>query len=265
MGLALGDQPGDPAGQHPGLARAGAGDDEQRRALVDDGGPLRLVEALEQLARGSGRAASCAARRGRRTRGRGAGSGCSCSVPTLRPRHRRRVRRGPSDQKTATQTLATGEQRAAAPTGRWEIRGLRVLAITRTSSTSPITPLTATLAWLTSPSPDSRTPTSEQAGDERRADTVAHQPVDRLLRACATWIEQAAEQGGEAEQVDDEQQLAQEIHGASLGAADQPLRLGSPRSAPSGRSRLPKRYSITKSTTPTPTRPAHHSSDVGSS
>ena len=49
MGAALGDQPGDATGQHPGLAGAGAGDDEQRRAGVADRGPLRVVEPLEQL------------------------------------------------------------------------------------------------------------------------------------------------------------------------------------------------------------------------
>ena len=38
--VARGEQVGDPVGQHPGLARTGAGDDQQRRALVDDGGPL---------------------------------------------------------------------------------------------------------------------------------------------------------------------------------------------------------------------------------
>ena len=56
VGLALGDQPRDPPGQHPGLARPGAGDDQQRRALVDDRGALRLVEPLEQLL--AGRAAA---------------------------------------------------------------------------------------------------------------------------------------------------------------------------------------------------------------
>ena len=49
MRVALGDQPGDPAREHAGLARAGTGDHEQGRALVDDGGALRLVETLEQL------------------------------------------------------------------------------------------------------------------------------------------------------------------------------------------------------------------------
>ena len=44
VGLALGDQPGDAAGEHPGLARAGAGDDQQRRPGVDDGGALGVVE-----------------------------------------------------------------------------------------------------------------------------------------------------------------------------------------------------------------------------
>ena len=43
------DQPGDPAGQHPGLARARPGDHQQRRAGMGHGLPLRLVEPLEQL------------------------------------------------------------------------------------------------------------------------------------------------------------------------------------------------------------------------
>ena len=46
--LALAEQVGDPVGQHPGLARAGAGHDEQRAALVHDRGPLLRVEPLEQ-------------------------------------------------------------------------------------------------------------------------------------------------------------------------------------------------------------------------
>ncbi len=49
VGVALRDQPGDPPGQHPGLARAGSGDDEQRRPGVRHGPALRLVEAVEQL------------------------------------------------------------------------------------------------------------------------------------------------------------------------------------------------------------------------
>ena len=51
MGVAGGEQVGDPVGQHPGLARAGAGDDQQRRAGVDDRLPLRRVEPVEQLLR----------------------------------------------------------------------------------------------------------------------------------------------------------------------------------------------------------------------
>ena len=95
--LALGDQPGDPAGQHPGLARARAGDHQQRRALVDDGRALRLVEPLEQLV--AGRAAAARAwllgaggRRG--PRGRGGGRACSSRVQPYvpAPPARRRVR-----------------------------------------------------------------------------------------------------------------------------------------------------------------------------
>ena len=49
MRVALGDQPGDPAGQHPGLARTRAGDDQQRRPGVHDGLALGVVEAFQQL------------------------------------------------------------------------------------------------------------------------------------------------------------------------------------------------------------------------
>ena len=49
MGVALGQQPGDPPSQHPGLAGAGAGHDEQRRARVHDRLALRLVEPGEEL------------------------------------------------------------------------------------------------------------------------------------------------------------------------------------------------------------------------
>ncbi len=45
---ALGEQVGDAAGQHPGLAGAGAGDDEQRATCVDDGSALLRVQALEE-------------------------------------------------------------------------------------------------------------------------------------------------------------------------------------------------------------------------
>jgi hypothetical protein len=41
------EQVGDAVRQHAGLARARAGDDEQRPALVDDGLPLRAVEPGE--------------------------------------------------------------------------------------------------------------------------------------------------------------------------------------------------------------------------
>ena len=41
-------QVGDPAGQHPGLARAGPGHDEQRGTLVRHGLPLLRVQALQE-------------------------------------------------------------------------------------------------------------------------------------------------------------------------------------------------------------------------
>ena len=46
-GAALGDQPGDAAGDDGGLAGAGAGHDEQRAGVVGDGLTLRVVEAIE--------------------------------------------------------------------------------------------------------------------------------------------------------------------------------------------------------------------------
>ena len=45
---ALGEQVGDAVGEHPGLARPGAGDDQQRPALVHDRGALLRVQTLEQ-------------------------------------------------------------------------------------------------------------------------------------------------------------------------------------------------------------------------
>ena len=50
----LAHQPSDPVRQHPGLARAGTGDDQQRATRMGDGLYLGWVEALqERLARGS--------------------------------------------------------------------------------------------------------------------------------------------------------------------------------------------------------------------
>ena len=48
MRLAGRDEVGDPAGQDARLARAGAGDDEERPLAVLDGAPLRRVEALQK-------------------------------------------------------------------------------------------------------------------------------------------------------------------------------------------------------------------------
>ena len=44
----LGQQVGDPVGEHPRLPRAGPGDDQQRPAGVDDGGALLRIEAVEE-------------------------------------------------------------------------------------------------------------------------------------------------------------------------------------------------------------------------
>ena len=48
-GVAGGQQVGDPAGEHPGLARPGAGDDQQRAAAVLDGLALRRVEVGDEV------------------------------------------------------------------------------------------------------------------------------------------------------------------------------------------------------------------------
>ena len=45
LGPSLLDQPGDPVGQHPRLATAGAGKDQQRPVLCGDGGALRRIES----------------------------------------------------------------------------------------------------------------------------------------------------------------------------------------------------------------------------
>ena len=45
LGPSLLDQPGDPVGQHPCLATAGAGKDQQRPVLCGDGGALRRIES----------------------------------------------------------------------------------------------------------------------------------------------------------------------------------------------------------------------------
>ncbi len=50
-GTPLGQQVRHPAGKHAGLARAGAGHDQQRAAVVHDGRPLLRVEAVEQCGR----------------------------------------------------------------------------------------------------------------------------------------------------------------------------------------------------------------------
>ncbi len=49
VNLAGGQQVSDPVGQHPGLAGAGAGHDQQGRPSVDNRVALRAVEALEQV------------------------------------------------------------------------------------------------------------------------------------------------------------------------------------------------------------------------
>ncbi len=54
--LAGAQQVGDPVGQHPGLARTGAGHDEQRGARVQHGLALRVVHPHQQLGRVDDRA-----------------------------------------------------------------------------------------------------------------------------------------------------------------------------------------------------------------
>ena len=51
----LGQEPGDPVGEHPRLARAGAGDDEQRPLAVAHGAGLLGVEVGEQVVGGAQR------------------------------------------------------------------------------------------------------------------------------------------------------------------------------------------------------------------
>ena len=86
------EQVGDAVGEHPGLARAGPGDDQQRRALVDHGRPLLGVEALEQLvgaAHADRRAPSPGRPGAQRQRPRCRGTGCSSPVhPRFRRGHR---------------------------------------------------------------------------------------------------------------------------------------------------------------------------------
>ena len=48
LGRLGGHQVGDPMGQHPGLARAGSGQDQQRPLIVGHGLALGLVEAGEK-------------------------------------------------------------------------------------------------------------------------------------------------------------------------------------------------------------------------
>ncbi|GAA1810858.1 hypothetical protein GCM10009735_50330 [Actinomadura chokoriensis] len=48
MRVPLAEQVRDAVREHPGLARAGARDDQQRAAGVHDGGALLRVEAIEQ-------------------------------------------------------------------------------------------------------------------------------------------------------------------------------------------------------------------------
>ena len=126
VGVALGDQPRDPAGEHPGLARPRAGDDQQRRSLVDDRLALRLVEPLEQLLavgrRRSSRASADpdpassgeSARRG----GRGWGTACSSSVPTPSRRQRtasvaRAATEGPRQVTACSDSSRPAARRAA--------------------------------------------------------------------------------------------------------------------------------------------------------
>ncbi len=55
------EQVGDPVGEHPGLAGAGAGHDQQRRAGVQHGLALRVVHALQQCRRVDHRAGGAVA------------------------------------------------------------------------------------------------------------------------------------------------------------------------------------------------------------
>ena len=87
--VALRQQVGDPVGQHPGLARARAGHDEQRAALVHDGGPLLGVQPVQEGVGGSRGHGPQRRRWGRRPGPPGPGrraylSGTSVGVPLVR-------------------------------------------------------------------------------------------------------------------------------------------------------------------------------------
>jgi hypothetical protein len=62
--LAGGNQPGDAGGQHPRLARTGAGEDQGVLRRQGDGGQLRFIEVLEQGVHGGWQAERRLYRRG---------------------------------------------------------------------------------------------------------------------------------------------------------------------------------------------------------
>ena len=92
--------------------------------------------------------------------------------------------------------------------------------------TSPIANFTAILAWSTAAVPRLEHADQQQPRHERRADAVAHQRVDHLLRRPGLH-EQPAEEGREAEDVDEQQHQPQGLHARSVvgppaGGAAQP-------------------------------------------
>ncbi len=62
--VAVLDQPGDPRGEHPRLARAGAGEDQGMLGRQRHGGELFRVEVVEELGHGAGEVDKCTAEPG---------------------------------------------------------------------------------------------------------------------------------------------------------------------------------------------------------
>ncbi len=108
---AVGELPGDAVGEHPGLARAGAGDDEQRRAGVHHGLALLRVHALEQCLRLL--AAPIGPRAGL-LRASGVGAPrvgrCGVGAPSVRARRLRAARPGAAQRGGAGGAREAGRQ-----------------------------------------------------------------------------------------------------------------------------------------------------------
>ena len=127
----LGDQPGDPVGEHPGLARPGAGDDEQRAALMGDGLRLHRVQTGEQWRRGGGGAHPIQGIRRLRRLGRPLGDRRRSADPVSLPRMgatravRHRSTAGPGDARRSEQgaAMSSATHTTAAAAGTIDIGG----------------------------------------------------------------------------------------------------------------------------------------------